>query len=143
MKKKVFQIMAVALVFGFLGCSNDDTPTAPTTDTAAPPVPATLSPAPGTTFSHFPRTTTLVWSAVTDVSTPVTYRVQIQFCQGSVGSPTSCTDRSWAGCDGVQSSTSCTFGFVGAQPGRWRVKAVDSVGNNSANSDWSTFAFSI
>jgi len=146
MKTRVLLILAGTLVFVFLGCSKSDTPTTPTTptaDTTAPPVPATLSPASGTTFNHFPRTLTLVWSAETDPSTPVTYRVEIQFCQGSVSSPHDCVDDFYLGCDGVLPSTSCTFGFGGMNPGRWRVKAVDSAGNNSAFSAWSKFAFSI
>jgi eukaryotic-like serine/threonine-protein kinase len=132
-------LLAVVAAAGLAGCASEG-PAAPTPDVAPPPVPQPLSPTTGTLFTHFPRNTTLVWSAVTDPSAPVTYRVHAQFCQGSANNPTSCSDRP-SYCPGVLTSTTCNFNFVGGQPGRWRVRAVDALGNESAFSDWSTFEF--
>jgi hypothetical protein len=130
-------LLALIAAAGLAGCTSDG-PAAPTADVTPPPVPQSLSPAMGTLFTHFPRTTTLVWSAVTDPSAPVTYRVHVQFC--SSNNPTNCSDRPFD-CAGVVTGTTCTFNFVGGQPGRWRVRAVDAVGNESAFGDWSTFEF--
>ena len=38
-------------------------------------------------------------------------------------------------------STNYSFEFVGAQPGRWRVWAVDAVGRNSPKSSWYKFRY--
>jgi hypothetical protein len=132
-------LLALMVAGGLASCAREG-PAAPTPDVAPPPVPQTLSPATGTLFTHFPRSTTLVWSAVNDPSAPVTYRVHVQFCQGSAAHPANCADRPTY-CPGVVTSTTCTFNFVGGQPGRWRVRAVDATGNESAFSDWATFEF--
>lgn len=39
------------------------------------------------------------------------------------------------------SSTSFSLEFVGAQPGRWRVWAIDGAGNASAKTEWWYFEF--
>jgi hypothetical protein len=132
-------ILALAAAAGLAGCSSEG-PTGPTADAAPPPAPQPLSPPTGTLFTHFPRATTLVWSGVSDPSAPVTYRVEVQFCQGSANNPTNCADRP-SYCPGVVTSTTCSFNFVGAQPGRWRVRSTDAAGNQSAFTDWSTFEF--
>ncbi|HEY5907393.1 MAG TPA: hypothetical protein VIZ31_05075, partial [Vicinamibacteria bacterium] len=118
-------LLALIAAAGLAGCGSGG-PAAPTPDVAPPPVPQSLSPATGTLFTHFPRSTTLVWSGVSDPSVPVTYRVNVQFCQGSANNPTNCVDRPTY-CPGVVTSTTCSFDFVGGQPGRWRVRAVDAV----------------
>ena len=132
-------LLALIAAAGLAGCASEG-PAAPTADVAPPPVPQPLSPATGTLFTHFPRNTTLVWSAVSDPSAPVTYRVNVQVCSGSANNPTGCRDQP-AYCPGVVTSTTCNFDFTGGQPGRWRVRAVDAVGNESAFGDWSTFEF--
>jgi hypothetical protein len=38
-------------------------------------------------------------------------------------------------------STEYQFDFVGAQPGRWRVSAVDDSGREGPKSDWWTFRY--
>jgi hypothetical protein len=38
-------------------------------------------------------------------------------------------------------STSYEFGFAGAQPGRWRVWAVDKDGREGFKSPWRTFVY--
>jgi hypothetical protein len=127
----------IASTFLALGCS-EDSPTAPAADTTPPPIPAQVSPANGTEFTHFPRAVTLVWNPVTDPTAPVTYRVEAQFCQSA--NPSNCTTgATW--CPGALTEISCSFNFVGGQPGRWRVKAVDAAGNESAFSAYRTFSF--
>jgi hypothetical protein len=141
-------LFTVSITAALVGCTSDPEvtgptgPTTPVADLTPPAIPAQLTPAPNTTFNHYPRNTTLAWSAVSDPSGPVTYRVEVEYCHGSVYDPSSCTPRTdW--CAGALSGTTCSFNFVGMQPGRWRVRAVDNAGNQSAYSDWSSFAFSI
>lgn len=129
----VAALFVCALVVSACG---DDPPTA--ADTTPPPVPQQVSPANGTEFTHFPRTTTLVWNPVSDPSEPVTYVVEVEFCSSS--NPSQCTPRP-SYCPGALSDITCTFNFVGGQPGRWRVKAVDAAGNESAFTDWWTFSY--
>jgi hypothetical protein len=116
-----------------LACNGQ--PPAPTTLA----IPVQLSPAPGQVFDHFPRTTTLQWSAVPGARS---YGVELEVCQ-----PPSCAasaDRTFpltppfAPVDG----TSLTFDFVGAQPGRWRVRATGVTGlADSPWSGWSEFVY--
>ena len=95
---------------------------------AGPPAtPVQLSPANGTVFDIFPRTMTLSWS---DVPNAASYTVEIQFFSG--GWVAHSMPSGLAG-------TSHTFDFVGAQPGRWRVWAVDADGEPSARSSWWEF----
>jgi len=136
-------VVAVAASAALVGCTSEPDvtgPTEPVVDLMPPAIPAQLTPAPFTVYSHYPRSTTLAWSAVSDPSAPVTYRVEVEFCGGTVYDLTWCTPRTdW--CAGALSGTTCTFNFVGAQPGRWRVRSVDNAGNMSAYSNWSTFKF--
>jgi hypothetical protein len=138
-------LIAVAASAALVGCTSEPDvtgPSQPVVDLTPPPVPAQLTPMPNTVFSHYPRSTTLVWSSAPDPSGPVTYRLEVEFCGGSVYNLQWCTPRpDW--CAGALSGTTCTFNFVGAQPGRWRVRAVDNAGNQSPYSDWSVFAFSM
>jgi len=94
-----------------------------------------VSPADGSVFRYYPRDVTLVWDAVSD-SSGVTYRAEVEFEGGRWASLS-------GACRGVITGTTCRFTFVGAQPGRWRVQAVDGVGNSSAMSAWSYFRFTI
>ena len=94
--------------------------------------PKQLSPADGQVFSHYPRTTTLEWSAVPDATS---YMVEIEFC-----SPAGCDDWSVEYDPVTVTTTSYTFNFVGAQPGRWRVWAVSN-GQESPKSDWWGFRY--
>ncbi len=148
MTKNLKRAAVLFLVIGstaIVGCTSESDvtgPSEPAVDLTPPPVPTQLTPLPNTTFNHYPRNTTLAWSAVSDPSSPVTYRVQVEYCQGNVYDPYDCTLREdW--CAGALSGTTCSFNFVGMQPGRWRVRAVDNAGNQSAYSAWSTFKFAI
>jgi len=96
--------------------------------------PTQLTPADGSVFSHYPRKTTLEWSAVPDAAS---YTVEIEFC-----SPEGCADwtKKYSPVTGL-TTTSYTFDFVGAQPGRWRVWAVDASGQESPKTGWWEFRY--
>ncbi|BAY48349.1 WD-40 repeat-containing protein [Scytonema sp. HK-05] len=96
--------------------------------------PVQMFPANKTIFKYLPRVGTLRWS---DVPGATSYTVEIEFCQ-----PGGCTANNapWIQASNLQ-STSYTFDFVGAQPGRWRVWAVDAAGRESPKSGWWEFQF--
>lgn len=91
--------------------------------------PTQISPANEAVFNHYPRSTTLTWSAVSGAAN---YTIERQYC-----SP--CVD--YAPVTGL-TSTSYTFNFIGAQPGRWRVFAVDANGPGP-KSGWWGFSYTI
>lgn len=100
--------------------------------------PNQVSPAAGAVFNNFPRTTTLQWSSVPGAAS-YTVEVDCYHC---------CQQNRWCSDVGGQtrvapnlSQTRYTFDFVGAQPGRWRVWAVDSNGNAGPKSNWRTFRY--
>lgn len=97
-----------------------------------------LSPPNHAVFHHYPRRTTLRW---TPLSNAKYYVVEID-CYHC------CKANRW--CYNVQGkawqkvkvySTSYTFNFVGAQPGRWRVWAVYKNGRRSAKTPWQYFRY--
>lgn len=101
------------------------------------PVPTHLSPPNGIVFDHYPRTTTLAWASVPGAAS---YNVEIDCFH-------CCANNEW--CSDVGSSfdiasvttTSYSFDFVGAQPGRWRVQAVEANGNVGNWSEWWEFEY--
>lgn len=103
--------------------------------------PRPLSPANGTVFDHYPRVTKLEWSAVPGA---VSYAVEIDFCNGLVrkecDDPSTLEGRALPPTSGIE-GTKYEFSFVGAQPGRWRVWALDSQGWAGTKSDWSWFVY--
>ena len=107
----------------------------------APPRP--LSPENGAVFNHYPRTTRLEWSAVPGA---VSYAVELEVCQPGGSDGTECRDpqllqiRGNPPLSGIE-GTSYEFLFIGAQPGRWRVWAVDANGRMGARSTWSQFIY--
>ena len=91
------------------------------------------SPTDGKTFAHYPRQTELVWAAVQAASG---YFVEVEVSMRGIGfvpepfaSPRLVRDTTYA------------FNFVGANPGRWRVWAVDASGRPSVPSAWGTFRY--
>ncbi len=90
--------------------------------------PQLLSPRQGQEFDHFPRTLTLKWSPVAGASgyiVSVWRRV---------------TQTKWVPWKAFPANeTELTFDFVGAQPGRWSVKAVYSNGSEGTVSEWREF----
>lgn len=103
--------------------------------------PQPLAPANGTEFDHYPRVTKLEWSAVPGAEA---YAVEIDFCDGLVRKechdPSPLEGSALPPTSGIR-GTSYQFRFVGAQPGRWRVWAVDAQGWAGAKSDWSWFVY--
>jgi hypothetical protein len=104
------------------------------------PAPVQTSPADGTVFSHFPRATTLTWNAVPGAAS---YVVEIDcFHCTQAGQWSSDVGPPWIIVPGL-TTNSYTFDFVGAQPGRWRVWAVDANGVKGQVSGWFEFSYTI
>lgn len=101
------------------------------------PAPRQLSPASGTVFNNYPRTTTLQWSTVPGATS---YTVQVYYYQPG---DTTCTGGAQDYLTPNITNTSYTFDFVGAQPGCWRVWAVDATGRQSPSSGWWEFSYTI
>ena len=100
--------------------------------------PNPISPVDETVFNHYPRNTTLRWSPVKGA---VSYTVEID-CYHC------CQSNQWCSDVGGRTtiipninSTNYSFKFVGAQPGRWRVWALDAVGRKSPKSSWYKFRY--
>ncbi|MEN6396449.1 MAG: hypothetical protein ABFC78_08205 [Methanoregula sp.] len=96
--------------------------------------PVATSPVNNTVFYNYPRVTTVTWKPVPGASS---YSVEIQF-----GNPAGTT---WSAMSTDSVTTpSDTFTFVGAQPGRWRVKAIGTgMYLNSATNAWVYFSYTI
>jgi hypothetical protein len=106
------------------------------------PAPVQSSPADGVVFDIYPRKTEIEWAPVEGAAS---YSVEIDYCK---------PDRQRRPCftahplllrgnppmTGI-SATSYEFDFVGAQPGRWRVWAVDKDGREGFKSPWRTFVY--
>jgi hypothetical protein len=95
--------------------------------------PDLLSPDDGATFDHFPRHTVLAWRTVPGA---VTYEAEVQ-CLHCCGRGRWCPD------ERAQDLTSpqFSFRFTGAQPGRWRVRAVTDKGVAGHWSEWREFEY--
>lgn len=90
--------------------------------------PTLLSPPDGSEFTHYPRTVTLAWEKLPEAKS---YRLEIQF-----------ESNGWHAYSQINTgATTHTFDFIGAQPGRWRVWAVDAEGKEGRKSDWWGFYF--
>lgn len=114
---------------------------------AEPPLtsaPRQTAPRNGAVFSHYPRTTNYAWLALRGAAR-YGMEIDIKGCGPFVNNAFTqwCTDAGKApllvkpGLTG----TSFTHNFVGAQPGRWRVWAVDSCGRKGPVSGWWTFQY--
>ena len=102
------------------------------------PAPEQIAPPDRSVFDLFPRTTTFSWTAVPGAAG---YGLEIDYCQNS--NPWcengDLTDVHWL--EPRQAGTSFTLNFVGAQPGRWIVWALDADGRQGAKSPWRSFRF--
>lgn len=108
---------------------------------AALPAPKQTAPADGTVFNHYPRTTLLEWAPVPGAAS---YTVEVEFF--NVCGPVACPETSPHQINGdpPQSGLEATkyeFNFIGAQRGRWRVRAVGADGRAGAASPWATFVY--
>jgi hypothetical protein len=101
-----------------------------------------LVPADRTVFESFPRFTTLTWSTV---AAAASYGFEIDFCPQNNAF---CADASRTEIlltsahptgQPPLTATTLTFDFVGAQPGRWTVWAIDHEGRNGARSPFQSF----
>jgi hypothetical protein len=97
--------------------------------------PQQISPPDGTTLNIFPRTTILQWSSVAGA---IRYTVEVDGYDLS--------RRTWFSDMGFSTrifetkETTYTFDWIGAQPGRWRVWAVDEIGEGP-KTDWWQFHY--
>jgi hypothetical protein len=115
------------------------TPVPQSTATLVPglPAPVLQSPADGALFkTGSPRTTTFTWSAVPGANK---YVLELMACSNS--KPDDCFVWPVDKPKHVVTSTTYSHGFVGAQPGKWRVTAVDSNGVTGTPSGWWTFKY--
>lgn len=105
--------------------------------------PEILSPADGTDLYMSKRITKVEWVPVVGAES---YTLDIEFCDGMAPRSRGCVDPhplqfpGWEPTSGIK-TTSYEFNFIGAQPGRWRVWAVDSEGRPGSKSDWYTFFY--
>jgi thiol-disulfide isomerase/thioredoxin len=98
------------------------------------PAPRQLTPPAGAVFEHFPRETTLAWTEVPGASG---YVVEWDYKQ---------PDGWYFDLQGLVITLRvidpvATFRFIGAQPGRWRVMAVDVAGNSGEVTPWREFRY--
>lgn len=103
------------------------------------PAPVQVSPDHRAVLRVLPRSTTLEWRPVPGAAS---YTVEVDFCDGRSRS-LECFDPSALHRDhppmtGI-TSTRYEFTFIGAQPGRWRVFAIDGQGRAGFKSRWRTF----
>lgn len=101
--------------------------------------PSLIAPENLSVFDFFPRTTNLSWTAV---SGAVSYEVDRAYCESweLPDYPTTCsvwTDYPIASVAG----TTLVFDFVGAQPGRWRVRAIYASGVQGPWSPYNYFRY--
>jgi hypothetical protein len=105
--------------------------------------PVQLSPAENKVFDVFPRHTKLEWVAVEGA---VSYTVEVDYCRGGEADGKECVNpqplniRSNPPRSGLL-DTSYEFYFIGRQPGRWRVWAIDREGREGFKSPWRTFFY--
>ena len=91
----------------------------------------------GSEFEIYPRVTSLKWKAVDGA---VGYLVEIMACSSS--NPANCFSHPMIEQTTRETTeTEYTFNFIGAQPGKWRVMAVDSTGKPGMPSGWWAFSY--
>lgn len=96
--------------------------------------PALISPADGSVLSDYPRTLTMRWQRI---PLAVSYQVAVEYCDDAA-----CATTHPLTSESV-TATEATAEFIGAQPGRWRVAAVDAHGTQASWSPWSHFAYTV
>ena len=113
------------------------------------PAPLLLTPDEGAVMNHYPRKTTVKWEPVIGAAS---YTVEIQYSDGSDSDVREWLDlgehlRNFPAARYVPpvriSNTSFSFEWIGANPGRWRVWAIDSAGKEGIKTEWRHFRYSI
>ena len=105
--------------------------------------PNQLFPGSRTVFEHYPRRTTLKWSPVEGA---VSYSVEVDYCEGGKNNRSVCVNpqplrlTNNPPMSGI-ANTTYEFEFVAAQPGRWRVWALDKDGREGFKSPWRVFIY--
>jgi hypothetical protein len=103
------------------------------------PAPILMSPKDGSVFDHFPRKMKLQWDKVPGATS---YVVQVDIRSvGGTEKPYWSTDKGLTYLQQTVSDPTFAFEFAGAQPGRWRVWAIDAHGFEGPKSDWYIFRF--
>lgn len=101
------------------------------------PAPVLVSPYDGKVFDQsFPRNTTFTWEAVPGAKK---YVLELMACSSS--KPNDCFVWPQNKPKHEVFGTTYTFGFVGAQPGKWRVTAIDAKGISGIPSAWWSFKY--
>jgi formylglycine-generating enzyme required for sulfatase activity/tetratricopeptide (TPR) repeat protein len=101
------------------------------------PAPHQARPLENEVFDYYPRTTKLEWKTVDGAAS---YRVEVDVCDGSMRDRMDCINPSpWLFISGAEPT--CSFSFVGANPGRWRVWAIDKNGRGGLKSPWRSFIY--
>jgi hypothetical protein len=106
--------------------------------TLKPPI--LTSPANRSVFSHYPRRFTLRWLPAAGTPKNVAYLVQWQSTDPNTKQFGNWAHEKAPGFAFRTPETSFADEFIGAQPGRWRVKAVDKT-RESNWSEWRYFLF--
>jgi hypothetical protein len=107
------------------------------------PAPVQLSPANNIVFDHYPRLTKVEWLPVEGAAS---YGVEVDYCDGAIRNRSGCVNpqpnamKNNPPSKGIVNTT-YQFYFVGAQPGRWRVWAVDKDGREGFRSLWRRFVY--
>ena len=104
------------------------------------PAPVLVSPNDGATFDVLPRETHLIWNPVQGASgyvVEVTAYIRTLDANGYLVKADYVTQFVTE----KQISTEYVFQFVGAQPGKWRVWAIDAKGNPGTKSEWRSFLY--
>jgi hypothetical protein len=107
------------------------------------PPPIQLFPLENERFDRYPRRTTLRWDKVEGA---VSYQVEVDYCQNAAVLNDCVRPAPLIGPFSPDKTpitrTLYRFDFVGAQPGRWRVWAIDQDGRAGFKSPWRMFSYS-
>ncbi len=130
-------VLAVGVIFVALGCVITDVPLSV----------ELISPANKTVYNHYPRSMHLEWEAK-GITGSVKYYVEIQYCWVHSTDPNdqyyfgNWEEGNYTGTVLEKTDNYHDFNFVGAQPGRWRVRAEDDNGYCEWT-EWRYFKFTV